>query len=296
MPMPPADADFSFEIDFKKGIGRPRRVFDAASELIEAFEILDEALIQSVDNKMRPLLVLEDVEAGSIRVWLRNVLTRTEDDALKTLDWKPLIGRYLVKSKYLVLDFLNDENNANKPKLDILKDGLRRIAEETDIKHLPDYAPINEPKLLASMDQIQSAKRELVSGDKLTFEAEGRSLTVKLDSIWQPSENIEVGKEGIKETESEGEIILTIRKPDLLGSSMWLFGHGRSSVSANISDENWLFDFHSRKIPLYSGDALRCKAKFTFVYDENGTLLEQKFEILKVLEIIKGPGPQIELL
>lgn len=30
LPMPPADADFSLKIDFKKGEGDPRRVFDAA--------------------------------------------------------------------------------------------------------------------------------------------------------------------------------------------------------------------------------------------------------------------------
>lgn len=39
--MPPEDADFSFTIDFKKGAGDPRRVFDAASELIAGFEALD---------------------------------------------------------------------------------------------------------------------------------------------------------------------------------------------------------------------------------------------------------------
>ena len=44
-PMPPPDADFAFEIDFKKGEGDPRRVFDAASTLIDAFEVLDKALV-----------------------------------------------------------------------------------------------------------------------------------------------------------------------------------------------------------------------------------------------------------
>lgn len=293
--MPPKDADFAFEIDFKKGSGQPRRVFDAASELIDAFETLDQALVQSVDNKMQPLLVLEDVEAGSIKVWLRNLLTRTDDEALKTIDWKPLIGRYLVKAKYLVLEFLQDENNANKSSLETLKDGLRKLARETDVRHLPDYAPVHEPKLLASMDQIQSAKRELGPGDKLIFEAEGKTLSVSLDSTWQPSENIPFDSE-VTETHSEGQVILTIRKPDLLGSSMWQFSHGKSTVSAKISDEPWLLDFHNRKIPLYSGDSLRCKVKFTYIYDESGTLIEQKIEVIKVLEVIKGPGPQITLL
>jgi hypothetical protein len=43
-PMPPPDADFSFTIDFAKGTGDPRRVFDAAVLLIDGFESLDAAV------------------------------------------------------------------------------------------------------------------------------------------------------------------------------------------------------------------------------------------------------------
>jgi hypothetical protein len=44
------------------------------------------------------------------------------------------------------------------------------------------------------------------------------------------------------------------------------------------------------------GDALRCKMKFTYVYDEKGVLIEQRYEIVKVLEILKSAGPQLPLL
>ena len=100
-PMPPPDSDFAFTIQFQKGSGNPRRVFDAASTLIDAFEVLDKALVDSVDVKISPLMVLEDVESGSIKVFLKNILSRIDDDALKTADWKLLVGHYLVKAKGL---------------------------------------------------------------------------------------------------------------------------------------------------------------------------------------------------
>jgi hypothetical protein len=62
-----ADADFSFTIDFKKGSGDPRRVFDAASELISGFEALDNTVAASLDSKTQTLMVLEDVKPGSLR-------------------------------------------------------------------------------------------------------------------------------------------------------------------------------------------------------------------------------------
>ena len=57
--MPPPDADFAFTINFEKGSGDPRRIFDAASLLIDGFEELDEAVASAVDNKIKTLVVLE---------------------------------------------------------------------------------------------------------------------------------------------------------------------------------------------------------------------------------------------
>ena len=187
-PMPPADADFAITVDFKKGTGNPRRVFDAISDLIDAFEVLDKALIEFIDVKISPVMVLEDVEAGSLKTFLKNILNRTEDEALKTLDWRPIVGRYLVKCKYIILEFCDgDENIAN---ISSLKDGLRRLAQETDVRHLPDYAPVHEGRLLAALDRIQSAKGELDKEDRLIIESGEDSYEVNLSSTWEPSEHI----------------------------------------------------------------------------------------------------------
>jgi hypothetical protein len=108
-PEPPA-ADFAFEIDFKNGEGSPSRVFLAINDFIRGCEKLDAELAHTIDNNIETVLVLEDIEAGSIKVWLRNTLRAVEDDALKTLDWKPLVGKYLVRAKYVVLRWLDDES------------------------------------------------------------------------------------------------------------------------------------------------------------------------------------------
>jgi hypothetical protein len=169
--MPPDDADLAFEIDFQKGEGDPRRVFDAASLLIDGFEQLDEALAVSVDSKISTVRVLEDLEAGSLKVYLRNILHRVDDEAIKSLEWKRAVGAALVKAKYLVLRWLDSEDGSGKG-IDILREELRTLAHQTDIKHLPDYAPIQETRLIASMDKIQEAKRTLSPHDRLVIETD----------------------------------------------------------------------------------------------------------------------------
>jgi len=77
------------------------------SGLLEAFHQLDVALVKSVDSKIEPMVLLEDIETGSLKAWLSYVLKAVDDQALKELDWKPLIGQYLVKAKYVVVNFLD---------------------------------------------------------------------------------------------------------------------------------------------------------------------------------------------
>ena len=96
----PPRADFAIYIDFDKESPNPQRVFQSLNDLIVAFQKFDRVLCQTIDSNIEPVMMLEEVEVGSLKVWLRNALQAIEDDGLKTLDWKPLVGKYLVKAKY----------------------------------------------------------------------------------------------------------------------------------------------------------------------------------------------------
>jgi hypothetical protein len=233
-------------------------------------------------------MVLEDVEAGSLRVWLTNILHRIDDGAIKDLEWKKAVGAALLRAKYLVLRWLDKDRATAGTALDVIREELRSIAQQTDVKRFPDYAPVQEGRLIASMNKIQGAKRALGPKDSLEIESDHGTYEVDLSKTWEPSEIVPI--ENLTQTTSEGELILTIRKPDLLGNTMWQFSHGRSTVSVPIHDEQWLADFHDGKIALHSGDALRCLVRTIFIYDDKGALIDQKFEILKVKEVISGRG------
>ncbi len=290
-PMPPPDADFSFQIIFEKGQGDPRRVFDAASELIDGFEELDEAIVGSIDSKISPLMVLEDIEGGSIRVWLSSVFKKIDDKALTEGEYKKAIGPALVEAKYAAIAFLDKDKGTAAKDANQLRETLRGLAARTDVRRLGDYAPIHEAKLVAALDSFQDAKRLLGPKDKLLLEAPShKSYEVDLTQTWNPAEVVPV-EEKTTEKVSRGEIILTIRKPDMTGESKWLFTRGKYPVSAKISDREWLDKFHARKVPgFHSGDAMRCTVKFTYIFDEKGTMIDEVIEIEKVIQIMDGPG------
>jgi len=80
------ETDFCFEIDFEKGsYENPSRVFKAMSGLIDSVQFLDLNLAQAIDISIRPQIILQEIEVGSLKSWLRNIIVGVEDEALKKL-------------------------------------------------------------------------------------------------------------------------------------------------------------------------------------------------------------------
>jgi hypothetical protein len=280
----PPPADFAFEIDFKRGEGPPSRVFLAINDFILGCQRIDAELARTIDNNIETVLVLEDIEAGSIKVWLRNSLRAVEDDSLKTLDWKPVVGNYLVKSKYAILRWLDDATPEKS--LPSLARQLQRIAAETDVKHLPDYQAPSPKALLDATRDFQAAKNHLVAGDRAIYiSREGQSVELNLSVRW----NIEdIEAMAVKETVRfpVAPMILAVKKPDYLGESKWELRHGKRSISAKIEDTDWLRRFQMRQVDVRPGDALRCDVLIEHLYGHDNELLSERYTVVRVIEVL----------
>ena len=132
---------FSFVITFARGQGDPRRVFDAASLLIDGFQGLDATIAQSVDSHLRAAIVLENISSGSLRVVLTTLLQDIDDQALKDGDWKKAIGPLLVTGKRMAIEVLNKSRNEAPKAVEDLTKVLEQEIANADIKHIPAYAP-----------------------------------------------------------------------------------------------------------------------------------------------------------
>jgi hypothetical protein len=282
-PEPPA-ADFAFEIDFKRGEGSPSRVFLAINDFILGCQRLDAELAHTIDNNIETVLVLEDIEAGSIKVWLRNSLRATEDDALKTLDWKPLVGKYLVRAKYVVLRWL-DDGTAPKSLPDLARQ-IQAIATETDVKHLPDYQPPSPTAILDAVRDFQAVKNQLVAGDRAAYiPGDGEPLEINLTTRWN-IEDIEALAVKEKVEFPIAPMILAVKKPDYLGDSKWELRHGKKPISAKIEDVLWLRRFQNREVDVRPGDALRCEVKIEHLYGHDNELLSERYTIVRVVDVL----------
>ncbi len=166
-----ANADFAIEIDFVPGSPDPARVFRSMMQLIDTFQKFDRELVHTIDVNIQPVMLLEDVEAGSIKSWLAALLQATDDTGLGELNWKKIVGGYLVRAKYLTIDFLRGTTEAiSKDDLEGLQRRILAAAEETGVKRIPAYSPPSKGLLVRSITDIGMSLSPLQSGDHAVFE------------------------------------------------------------------------------------------------------------------------------
>ncbi len=191
-------------------------MFAATHQLIRACETLDAELVQLVDSSIQTVLVLEDIESGSIKTWLRSVLSSTEDNAPKKLDWKPLVGAYLVRAKYAVVRWVDKDDKAQS--LSELRGEIQQIASETDVRYLTAYAPPSFPALISAARDFQAVKDYLASGDRAKLLTSEDELVMNL-SVRLSLENIEALAVARTMVAPPHQLILPVKRPDYLGDS-----------------------------------------------------------------------------
>lgn len=293
--MPP-EAEFGIKIDFDKGAPSPSRIFKAAEELISVFESIDKDLVDVIDARIEPILVLEDIQAGSLFIWLRNTLKAIDDEALRNIDWKPQVGKYLVKGKYVVIDLLNKCTTVtNREPFDVASTEIKRLSEETDVKYLPDYKPVSIGKLMRHVELLSQAKSSLVGEDSVTYKTSERDIDFNM-AINVTPESFEEILTSETHVSQPTTMILRVKKPDYLGKSKWEFHHAGKIVEAKILDVEWLNKFQNRLIIVRPGDALRCNVEITTKYGYDQEVLKVNYDIVEVIDVIAAPTiEQLEL-
>lgn len=285
-------ADFGFEIDFQRDSGPASRVFAATHQFIRACEALDSELVQLIDSSIQTVLVLEDIESGSIKTWLRSVLSAADDDALKKLDWKPLVGAYLVRAKYAVIRWTDKE--AKDQSLAELRGEIQRIAADTDVRHLPAYAPPSIPALINAAKDFQAVKDHLIEGDRAKLLTRDSELEMDL-SVRMSLENVEALAIARTIKSPPVEMILPVKRPDYLGDTKWELRHGKRSIGAKIDDRDWLRRFQQREVDVRPGDALRCTVQTEARYGHDNELIDERFTVLQVLDVLFAGPDGVEL-
>lgn len=273
------------QLDYPPATSDPARVFRAMALLIDAFQQTDRDLASAVSVSIEPVILLERVEAGSIRAKLVTLLREVNDDSLLNLDWRPLVGQYLVRAKHSALRWLerNPQITARAQVLELQQELMRDVpAVEQNQLLLP--APIPPSQLLEDVRALADAMAELGPEDSVTYEAGGETTEVVAPRELT-SEQIEtLLTEDV--AVQEGEMILLVKKADFLGNSKWEFRLDDRIIEAKVLDEAWLGRFHAGKVSLRPGDALRAQVRAEAHRGFEGNVVSTKYFVLLVRGVV----------
>ena len=287
--------EFIIKYDFNKASKRPSHIFKIMSEMIDAYNIIDSAIINSIDYKIQPIVMLEDIEKGSILSRFKYLLESLPDESIYNLDWKKVVGAFLLKGKYAIIDFINKrESISTKDDIELLNNQLMDLSKEAKIKDLITPGSIDIPKLLIGISCISDAITKMEENENLIYIYENKEILISRAFSFN-KDNIEdlLTSETIS---SISEMILKIKKPDYLGDSKWDFRHGKESIYANILDKEWIEKFRNREIVLKPGDSIRAKVKIDVKYDYDREVSSTNYNILQVIEVIfSNPSNQTSL-
>lgn len=279
------DSHFCIDIDFKKDSEDPTRVFRALSELINNFQVFDKDILRSIDSNIEPVVLLEDIESGSVKTWLRYRIESIDDEVLKSGDWKKIAGHYLVKAKYMLIKFFEDKTEiTDRAQIEDLNGQLLELAKNSDILWIPSYSTVPYDVLIRNIKNITDAASILHPEDKLSYITPDKTIPFNLTFKISPDaiEDL-LTKEAIT---SKIEMILKVKKPDYLGESMWDFKHETKAFPAKIMDEQWLDDFQNRKYDIRPGDSIRAIVEIMTKYSFDNEVISMHYKVLKVNEII----------
>ena len=276
---------FELVVEFKRDSGDPSRVFKTMTGLIESVQSLDQHLSYSGGPSVKTTLILQDIQASSLKAKLKNIIEEIPDEALKQTEIKPILGHFLVKAKHRVIDWCSDRKQvADKDEIKQLQSEIKQLARETDVKQLPAYAEPDTESLLIDINSIRNALQNLEADDYARYESE--------EGVSKFNKQMEISAEIIRDVMtrekliSESEKILKVKKPDYLGFSMWLFKYQGRSIDVKILDDEWLKAFHLKKVSVLPGDSIRALVKEEVLYGYNNEVIHTNYEALRIVDIL----------
>lgn len=286
---------FALRIDYEHNSLRPARVFRAMTRLIEGVEALDKGLIGTFPIKVESVLLLEQVQMGSVRTVLRSVIKGVDDEAIQDGAWREALGNFLLQGKHILFRWIEGRQAVgDRSELDALSGEILRLAEQTGVLRLPVYVPPPMSDLLRDVTALSKGLSHLAHKDVATYEALGTVSPVSRNFRMEPEQANELlaGRKHV----NRSTVLLRVKKPVYIGESMWEFVHAGHGIRARIADHDWMMDFQLLNIQVRPGDSLRVILETTTESGANNQPATTLHRVLKVLDVRHAThGSQLEL-
>lgn len=266
-----------------------KNAIEAFNQILRFYEVLndfDRLLTRNISQDIIPEYFLQDVEYGSIKTKLVQILKGIPDELLKDLQLRKIIGYFLVKLKYKLIKLLSDEKEiASKEQVQRLTDEVNNEIKEIGNNYTIIVTQVNNYFILNAIDDLAKEVNNLKDKELLEYKSSaGNTFIQKGIVVNKPKILSELGQRQIV---NETREILKLKKVDLLSDeSRWDFLQGKKLIKAKMLDKTWLDSFHQREVSIKPEDALLVTLRTTHTYTPNFDDKKTECEIVEVHSVI----------
>jgi hypothetical protein len=281
----PAELKFEVNLVFSKS----KNAIEAFNQLLGFYDALhefDKNIVRNIGLNYIGEYELADIEFGSVKTTLFQLLKAVPDELVKDLEVKKAIGYFLVKAKYKLMRLLSQDQEVSsksqiQPVTDKINDEIIEIGNTFNII----VTQVNNYTILNAIDDLAKESNKLKEKELLEYKSQaGNAYIQKGIYINKPKILSELGQRTIVNETTE---ILKLKKVDLLSEDpKWDFLQGKKNLSAKMLDKDWLNDFHNREVTIKPEDALMVTLRTTHTYTPSFDDKKTDFEIIKVVSVI----------
>jgi hypothetical protein len=277
---------YEVRLNYEQGKSDPFIAFSAYAEIVKSFKQIDNLIGKSINSDTNCKLTLEDVIPGSIISKIKAWLECTEDSLVQSsMPDKQNLQDFVDEGAKVFIESLNETKIESGEQINDIQNKIKKLAVDNKISNILTYIPPSPKMILNVADGFAKSVKKISENESIQYHCNNdiipiqKSIEVYFDKIQEEFVN--------QTLVSEGEMILKIKKPDLLGNTLWTFKHDKP-IQAHIEDVEWLNNFLNAEIPLFSGDSLHANVKTITKYDSDGNLIKQEYIVTKITEKISG--------
>jgi len=270
----PTTDESSIEYDFDSD-KKPSEIIDNVGEIVSAVDNASEQASSGIGLKGRFRSKLDSMENGSVIVNLRHEIDVSNFPVVDT----DLIFQYTYNYISAIQNIFRNSERLTLADIRSFRDEMSDIAAQIKIGLFTQYSPPSLQEIAGEFLAFQSPMSKLWHDESCVFRSKYGEVEFSKKSITSPENNLSILTTEIDS--HNAKVNLLIKKPDLLGASMWELIYDGKTITASIRDKVWLKKFQQQgEIQSRSGILVDLQEKKYI--DVDGKLFKTEYFIDKV--------------
>ncbi len=282
--------DFELNLNFE-GRKNPSLAFGQLSKMYEKVYAVDEHTLYNILPRAKIDYDLVAIEFSSIKSKVIQIIKKVPDDFLTDiLNPNAWLGHVLVFVKYRILRAVETNEVQSKQDLEKITSEINKKIKEADSSNTMIFE-VNNYFVLNTINDIGTEGKKLRNSESFEYKSKSGNAKIRnTNSVNMPKLLFELGDQQVEQQRIE---ILKIKSLDLLsGRTKWKLIRMGNVIDVKILHQEWLDNYHNRKIIIKSGDYLKLELKIIYTTGPNFIKPTVTYEALNIFEVI--PPDKIE--